>query len=250
MSDLTYTVRLGIPGSLTIELQDAPRFRELRAATIYPPMREEPIVSPAPTSADLEQENPNIPRKLFSRAWGQGWAVPVSTRLNALGGNTNLQLIEWEAPSWDQTDNLWGATGTVDLATDEPVFTATLFGTSIYGRTFQNGDWILWNDATLAGTVYSYEIAQIKSVSSTSFTLTNRGAFNSVRTAHAGVNFYQLLDHSLFSLWDGSRQVYKFLWDKMIVTAISATTWGALAPSVVNLAAIPPAAAIGGLSTV
>ena len=238
MSDLTVSVRVGIPGSLTIELDQSARFRAVTPASIYPPMSEEPI-----TSGEAE-------RRLLGRAWGQGWAVPVSRRLNALGGNTIQQIVAFEAPSWDQTDNLWGGTGTIDLGTDNPTFTATLFGTSIYDRTFQNGDYILWDDPTVNGLTYSYEISRILSVSGTTFTLEQRGAFGSTRAAHAAVNFYQLLDHTLFDYWDGTKQLYKFLWDDMIVAAVSATTWGATGASIVNLAAVPPDAAVGGLSTV
>ena len=127
----------------------------------------------------------------------------------------------------------WGAQGSIDGVTDPIQVTAPLFGTSVYGRQFAVGDYVLWNDAALVNGVYQYEIDQITAVRGSSFTLQrgSRGSiggakFGSVKAPHSNIQFLQLIDKTFDVLWAGEWQVYKFLWDNMIVSAVSATTIG------------------------
>lgn len=255
MSDLSFSVRVGIPGSLTIEIQPTGRILGQKPETIYPPLRES-VTALGPSAAGIGTTTPGQQASVvMGKAWGQGWAQPVSRRLNALGGYTNFQTLFFQAPSLDQTDNAWGGTATIDATTDPVTVTATLFGTSNYGRSFQVGDYIIWDDATVVNGKYSYEIDLITAVSGATLTLQRQGVtpglaqFNSQKTAHAGMNFYQLVNPSFTSYWDGSWQVFKYLWDNMIVAAVSGTTWGATGPSIVNLSPVPPAIAYPGLPT-
>jgi len=211
---LNFTARVGIPGCLTIEIQAVPQVKQQSITNLV---------------AQLSQP---ITDKLISRAWGEGWASPLTQKIVALGGNTAYQLLIFECPSLDTTDMAWGATGTIDATTDPATLTAPTFGTSLYGRAFAAGDYILWNDPTILNGRYSYEIDQIQSVSGNNFTLKRRGAqpggaqFGSPMTAHSGVQFFQLIDKTFPVLWMGEWQVFKFLWDNMIVAAVSATAVG------------------------
>lgn len=254
--ELDFAVRIGIPGALTIEVQAVPTLIG-RPTNIFAPLNQ-PVLSPGDMGTATGYATArDIAPKLISKGWGQGWAVPMSQRGVALGFNTGFQLISFEAPSWDQTDNLWGATGTIDAATDPVTFQATLFGESVYGRAFAVGDYVLWDDPASANGRYQYEIDQITAVNGNAFTLARSGPFGgggtaqfgSVKAAHAGVNFYQLIDKVFFSLWEGEWQVYKFLWDQMIVCAVSITTVGITRPSLRNLFSIPPAPAAPGVTT-
>lgn len=251
---INFTVRVGIPGSLTIEIDKAPQLIQPRLQTISPPLRT-PLTGVGKTGTSLGGDTQSDPNATLDRVWGQGWAVSVSKRLAALGGSTLFQLIDFESPSWDQTDNLWGSNGSIDATTDPVTFVGTPFGASIYGRVFQEGDFILWDDPTSSNGRYSYEIDQITKVQGNTFTLARRNPFangawfGSPMVAHAGVNFYQLIDKHFTALWQGEHQVFKFLWDDMIVAAVAGLTPGMTAPQIVNLAAVPPAAAVGGLAT-
>lgn len=236
---LSFSVYIGIPGSLTIEIQPSRAIAQNKPSVIYPPLREPLTTGGQP----------------IGNQWGRFWATPMTNRLNALGGSSNLQLLSFEAPSIDTTDNLWYATGTVDATTDPVTITAPLTGTSIYGRTFAAGDYIIWDDPTSANGLYQYEIDRITVVNGQVFTLSRsqqnappgQSYFGAVRAAHSGVKFYRLLDPSFRVLWDGSSQVFKFLWDQMIVSAVSAVTTGD--SGLVNLFPIPPTAAATGLAT-
>ena len=159
--------------------------------------------------------------------------TPVSQRLIALGGNTNKQLLTFECPSLDTTDMAWGAQGSIDGTTDPVQIIAPLFGTSVYGRAFAPGDYVLWNDPAIVNGVYQYEIDQIVSVKGSVFTLARKdpqnpgGAqFGSVLAAHTNIQFFKLIDKTFDVLWAGEWQVFKFLWDDMIVAAVSANTVG------------------------
>lgn len=211
---LNFAVRVGIPGCLTIEIQAVPQVKQQSIINLV---------------AQLAQP---ITDKLISRAWGEGWASPLTQKLVALGGNTAYQLLIFECPSLDVTDMAWGATGTIDATTDPAQVTAPIFGTSLYGRAFAVGDYILWNDPTIVNGRYSYEIDQITAVSGNNFTLQRKGQqpggaqFGSPKTAHTNVQFFQLIDKTFPVMWMGEWQVFKFIWDNMIVAAVSATAVG------------------------
>jgi hypothetical protein len=213
MSALNFTARVGIPGCLTIEIQAVPQVRQQQITNLV---------------AQLSQP---ITDKFISNAWGKGWATPLTQKVVALGGNTAYQLLIFECPSLDTTDMAWGATGTIDGTTDPVTLSAPIFGTSLYGRSFAVGDYILWNDPTVLNGRYSYEIDQITALSGNNFTLARRGPnggaqFGSPKTAHTACQFFQLIDKTFPVLWAGEWQVFKFMWDNMIVAAVSATAAG------------------------
>ena len=238
---LSFVVRVGSPGSLTIEMGAVPLLGQQNA----PPNLRPQLTVPLLAGDD----------KILGQAWGTGWAVPVSQRLIALGGNSRLQLVGFECPSLDATDMAWGASGTIDATTDPVTLQAAPFGASVYGRKFAVGDYIVWNNPTIVNGRYQYEIDQITALNQNTFTLARRGPgaprgtaqFATVMAVQSG-QFFQLLDPTLFALWDGSHQVFKFLWDGMIVSAVSASTAGLLKPVIVSLIPVPPAAAAMGLS--
>ncbi len=254
MASLSFAVYAGVPalpGTLTIEIQASPQVFQSSKQVIYPPLKEPVLGQPATATAPSTLGNQG---QLLSRAWGTGWATPVTNRLNALGGATNLQLLRFEAPSLDTTDMAWFATGTIDATTDPVTITAPVTGTSIYNRAFAVGDYIIWDDPTSANGRYQYEIDQITAVNGQVFTLSRSqqgqkvGAyFGSVRAAHTG-NFYRMLDPFFNVLWDGSQQVFQFLWGNMIVSAVQATTINATTETV-SLIPVPPTAAALGLTT-
>lgn len=254
MPSLSFAVYAGVPalpGTLTIEIQAVPPLMQSRPPVIYPQLKEPVTGQPQTAIGDAKASTGS---NLMSRAWGPGWAVPVTNRLNALGGATNLQLLQFEAPSLDTTDMAWFATGTIDATSDPVTITAPVTGTSIYNRAFAVGDYVIWDDSALVNGRYQYEIDQIVAVNGQVFTLSRSqlgqkvGAyFGSVRAAHTG-NFYRLLDPSFNVLWDGSQQVFKFWWEQMIVSAVQATTVGADA-ALVSLIPLPPAAAALGITT-
>ncbi|MES2137004.1 MAG: hypothetical protein V4502_08100 [Pseudomonadota bacterium] len=242
MSALSFQVRVGIPGALTIEIATVDRSTPLRPAALFPPLQQ----------AVLRDSG-----GLMAKAWGEGWAIPMNKRLVALGGNSNLQLLTFECPSLDRTDNAWGMTGSLDAASDSATITGVPFGASNFGRAFEEGDYILWDDPTLVTGLYQYEIDLITAVQQNTFTLARaaqggdagRAQFGSVKAAHGNVKFYQLVMGRFGVLWEGHHEVFKFLWDQMIVAAVSAATVGLSAPTIVNLAPIPPTAATPGLAT-
>ena len=215
---LSFQVRIGIPGCLTVEIQAVPQVLQQAQSNLYVQLNRPVTVDPA---------------SIVSTPWGQGWATPMTQRLIALGGNSRKQILTFECPSLDTTDMAWGARGSIDGTTDPAQVTATLFGTSIYGRKFAVGDYILWNDSSVVNGVYQYEVDQITAVSGSIFTLARRdpngggGArFGSVKAAHANIQFFKLIDKTFDVLWQGEWQVFKFLWDDMIVAAVSANTVG------------------------
>ncbi len=237
---LSFQVRVGIPGSLTIEIDIVTRPTPLRPAALFPPLNQAPLRDSA---------------ALLTKAWGEGWAVPMNKRLVALGGNSNFQLLTFECPSLDQTDNAWGMTGSLDALSDPATITGVPFGASNFGRALEVGDYILWDDPTAINGLYQYEIDRIAAVNQNTLTLeraaqssaAGRAQFGSVKAAHANVKFYQLIMGQFGALWDGEHRVFKFLWDNMIVAAVGAATVGLTAPSIVNLAPIPPTAPTPGL---
>jgi hypothetical protein len=228
-----FAVRIGIPGSLTIEVQAVPAISSNAIPNLYPPLNQSVLVQDTGNSATASTSKLALAKSLISKAWGQGWANTVSQRLAALGGNSDYQLLTFECPSLDTTDMAWGATGSIDGVTDPVQVTAPLFGASIYGRQFAVGDYVLWNDPALVNGVYQYEIDQITAVKGSNFTLARQSAgsiggakFGSVKAPHSNIQFLQLIDKTFDVLWAGEWQVYKFLWDNMIVSAVSATTIG------------------------
>jgi hypothetical protein len=230
---LQFAVRVGIPGSLTIEVQAVPSISSAAIPNILAPLNQPVLVQDTGNTATASTSRIALAKALMSQAWGQGWANTVSQRLAALGGNSDYQLLTFECPSLDTTDMAWGAQGSIDGVTDPIQVTAPLFGTSVYGRQFAVGDYVLWNDAALVNGVYQYEIDQITAVRGSSFTLQrgSRGSiggakFGSVKAPHSNIQFLQLIDKTFDVLWAGEWQVYKFLWDNMIVSAVSATTIG------------------------
>lgn len=256
MADLSFVVRAGLPalpGTLTIEIEAIPKFVQAKNPVIQPPLRS-PVLD-QPQTAIGSTERPV--KQYVSRAWGIDWATPVTRRLNALGGASNVQLLSFEVPSLDTTDMLWYATGTVDALTNPVTITAPLsVATSIYGRTFGVGDYIIWDDPVNVNGKYQYEIDRIISVNGQVFTLSRSqqgqpaqsSYFGAVRAAHTGVKFYRMLDPTFNVLWDGTKQVYQFLWGNMIVSAVLATTVD-VDPKLVNLFPVPPTAAALGLAT-
>jgi hypothetical protein len=238
---LSFTARDGSPGSLTIEVAAVALLAQQNAPPSLRPQLNAPVLAGDDKPLGLN--------------WGVGWAVPMSQRLIALGGNSRLQLLGFECPSLDTTDMGWGASGTIDATTDPVTLQAAPFGASVYGRAFAVGDYIIWNNPAVVNGRYQYEIDEITALNQNTFTLARRGQgaaagtaqFATVMAAQSG-QFFQLLDPTLFAMWDGTHQVFKFLWDGMIVSAVSATTAGLLQPVIVNLIPIPPAAAAMGLS--
>lgn len=237
---VTFQVRVGIPGSLTIEVSPT-EFLQFRTPPLLVSPLRQPVIGDDPQA--------------FNKPWAQGWMNPMTQRLIALGGNYPFQILAFESPSLDQTDNAWGASGTINALADPVTFVATPFGASIFGRSFQVGDYVMWDDSSIVGGLYQYEIDQIIAINGTSYTLRRANAlsaagkaqFGSVKGAHAAKNFYQMLDATFFVLWDGTRQVFKFPWDNMIVSAVQATTPLLDPPSLLSLIPIPPDPAVPGL---
>lgn len=242
MSGLTFAVFVGIPGSLTIEIQSVQSLARTKPAVLYPPLRE-PLT-------DAQKE-------LMGRQWAQHWVTPMTNRLNVLGGSENIQLLSFECPSVDTTDNAWFATGSVNATSDPVTITAPITGSSIYQRSFQVGDYVVWDDPATANGRYQYEIDRIVAVNGESFTLSRsqqgsppgEAYFGSVRASHTAINFFRMLDPTFRVLWDGPQQVYKFLWDGMVVSAVSGVTAGSprALTGLVNLFPVPPDPAALGL---
>jgi hypothetical protein len=239
-----FIVNVGIPGSLTIDVRRIPRGIQGEVVPNITAPLNRPVLSGG-----------SAPDGLMSVAWGQNWANSVSSRLRALGGATPLQLVTFEAPSIDLTDNAWGMTADIDATSDPAIITGTPFGTSIYGREFAAGDYIIWDDPAVANGLYQYEIDLITALSQNTFTLQRRGKFsaagraqfNTVKAAHSGCNFYRMIDKTFFDLWGGKQQTFKFLWDNMIVSAVSLSMVGLDEPSLVSLIPVPPDPASMGL---
>lgn len=239
MSSLVMQAYVGIPGSLTIEVATLLSLAQSKPAVLYPYLKQ-PIFDNKPD--------------LMGSQWGQHWVTPMTTRLNALGGSSRFQLLSFEAPSVDTTDMGWFATGDMDATTDPITITAPITSASIYGRQFQVGDYVVWDDSGTANGLYQYEIDRIVSVNGDAFTLSRsqqggapgRSYFGGVRAAHTSISFYRLLDRYFQVLWDGSAQVFKFLWDGMIVSAIQATSQD-VDTTLLNLFPIPPTASALGL---
>jgi hypothetical protein len=254
MADLSFDVRVTVPNILTIEIEAIPKFVQSKNPVILPPLRSPVLGQPATATAPATLGGQE---QLMSRAWGIDWATPMTNRLNALGGATNLQLLGFQAPSLDTDDMAWFATGTMDALTDPITITAPITGASIYGRTFSVGDYVIWDDPRNVNGRYQYEIDQITAVNGQVFTLSRSqqggrpgiSYFGAVRTDHAAINFYRLLNPTFYVLWDGTKQVFSFIWPKMIVSAVDAKTQGVITESLVNLFPIPPTAAAMGLAT-
>lgn len=257
--DLVLSASIGIPGSLTIDIAAAQRLIAGKRANLIAPLSQALLGSGPTGTATGDAAQPAA--GFIANAWGKGWATPLTQRAIALGGNTKYQLLELLCPSLDVTDMAWGMTGSIDATSDPASITAVPFGTgSIYGRTFQEGDYVLWDDPSVADGKYQYEIDQIVTVRGNNFTFARNGGtsgggtaggaqFGSVKAAHAACNFYRLVGKVFTVLWAGEEQTFKFLWDNMIVAAISATTPGLDSPTVLNLFPVPPAAASPGLAT-
>ncbi len=250
MPNLTFSVYVTLPAILNIEIQAVPQPMQSKNSVIYPPLRE----------AVLMQQGSGAPgpETMIGRAWGINWATPVTNRLNALGGSTNLQLLGFQCPSVDSTDSAWFATGSMDALTDPITITAPITSSSMYGRKFAVGDYVIWDDPRAVNGLYAYEIDRITAINGNVFTLSRsqqgspagKAYFGSMRTDHTNVNFYRMLDPTFYVLWDGGTQIYKFLWDKMYVSAVDAKTSGVVSEQLVNLFPIPPIAAALGLSTI
>lgn len=217
---LSFQARTVNPYSLTIELDAFTLPIPSSATNLFPPLRQPPLMEDT---------------KLFGKAWAQGWITPMTNRLVALGGNLQEQLVAFECPSLDTTDIAWGASGTIDGITDPVTVQATPFGTSVYGRQFAVGDYVIWNDPSIVNGKYAYEIDKIIALNQNTFTLQRStptsGAgfaqFGSIKTAHTNIQFLQMLDKTFFDYWDGSHQVYEFFWPNKIVSAVSISTVGA-----------------------
>lgn len=256
MPDLSFAVRAGTPaltGTLTIEIQAVSQLMQNKNPVILPPLREPVLGQPQTNTGSTDRAD----TRYISRAWGINWATPVTNRLNALGGATNLQLLGFECPSIDTTDMGWYATGSVDFNTDPVTITAPITGTSIYGRTFEVGDYVIWDDSSSADGRYQYEIDRITAVNGQVFTLSRSqqassvgfSYFGAVRASHTNINFYRMLDPTFYFFWDGTTQVYQILWGKMTVSAVSAQTFGVLGQQLVNLFPLPPDPAAMGINT-
>lgn len=229
-SALTFAVRVGIPGALVIEIQAVPQIGQSKPANLVPQLNQ-PVLGSSLGSARAAAGPPT--EQLISNAWGKGWATPMTQRIIALGGNSTKQLLTFECPSLDTADMAWGMTASIDATTDPAQVTGMPFGTSLYGRSFAVGDYILWNDPAIVGGAYQYEIDLITAVSGNVFTIERQspqggsGAqFGSVKAAHTNIPFLLLIDKTFDVLWEGEWQVYQFLWANMIVAAVSANTVG------------------------
>lgn len=179
-----------------------------------------------------------------SRPWS-GWFRNVYDNLIRLGAQADTKF---ETPSIDEDDLNWYGTGTIDGVTDPITFTPTITGTSAFGRAFGAGDYILWNDPTVANGIYSYEIDKITAINANNgmWTLQRRsqgGAaagtaqFGSPVAAHTNSRFYRLVDE----VWNvnisfaNGPQLLKLPWDNMCVAAVVGTPPGGVG-TLVNLA--------------
>jgi hypothetical protein len=128
--------------------------------------------------------------------------------------------------------------------------------TATLGRQFAVGDFVIFNDPAVVSNAYSYEIAQITSITAigaTSFTavLTRASAsaptggaqYGSLKCAHAsGTAIYRLLNKSWLLSLDTAAgpQPVNFLWANMCVAAVTVQQQGQSSGAVtVNLAPSP-----------
>lgn len=127
--------------------------------------------------------------------------------------------------------------------------------TATLGRQFAAGDFVIWNDPTIASSSYAYEIDQIQSITPTDDThfsavLTRAGVgaasgmaqYGSTIKAHTSAALFRLINKSwLLSLDDAAGpQVLNFLWKNMCVAAVSVGQQGQSSGVVtVNLAPLP-----------
>lgn len=123
------------------------------------------------------------------------------------------------------------------------------------GRQFAAGDFVIWNDPTIASSAYSYEIDQIASITPTDDThfdaVLTRAAvgaasgmaqYGSTIVAHTSAPLFRLINKSWLINVDAAAgaQVLNFLWPNMCVAAVSVGQQGQSAGVVMaNLAPLP-----------
>lgn len=214
-----------------------------------PPLRDRILES------DLDGSNNYV-----SRQYGWFFQSVYDGLVRALG-TKGVSLVGVEAPSLDLTDLAWYATAGAVNATDDPVvILPTIFGASAYGRQFVVGEYVLFNDSTVVGALYSYEICKIIDINTTTgeWTLQRRqnyaapgfAAFGTMLADHAaGVTINHLIDQYFFTMIPfGSEQVWRIVWESMTIPAIILSV--ETQPDIlVNLIAPPPAAANPGIDT-
>jgi hypothetical protein len=194
-------------------------------------------------------------------AGGTGYTAPVITIAGADGTGwyaTATAVIQGGAiVAISVTASGYGYTPPLSVQITDPTGTGALAMAAI-GRQFNVGDYILWNDPTLSGGAYSYEIDQITAItpsSSTGATFTlargvaggtaGQAQFGSPLKPHGQSSpcaFYRLID-KVFSANPnnsaGTPQVIKFLWDNMTVCTVLATSTSFATSVLLNLAPSP-----------
>lgn len=126
--------------------------------------------------------------------------------------------------------------------------------TATLGRQFATNDYVIWNDVTISGNSYAYEIDQITSITpigDTSFTATlaragpqassGQAQYGSILTGHSDAALFRLINEQFEKTVDfsGGPQVLKLPWDSMTVAAVELTGAGLATPALVNLAPAP-----------
>lgn len=121
------------------------------------------------------------------------------------------------------------------------------------GRQWNVGDYVIWNDPTIVGTKYQYEIDQLTAITavddgSATFTFTRIAStsiageafFGSPMGAHTTRHFYRLIPQVFTRaiLTGSGPQIYRLPWDNMMVAAVLCFAPD-IDPVLINLAPAP-----------
>lgn len=239
---LQFDVELEAYGALTIDNLAITGLQASGAAPglPQPPLNQAMLGSPPTSTATATSgatQNPTVP----SVPWGL-WFVQLVNQINSLGSGTVPILLE--CPSVDEDDIGWGGFGTIDATTDPVTFTSISFGTSRYGRTFQVGDFVLWDDPETSGQNFVWEIDRITAISGNTFTFARAGKgmmgskfaqFGSLKFGHTNKVFYRLIDKFFTLQWNGVQTTFELGWYNKCVCAVQATMPGVSTPTLINL---------------
>lgn len=235
---------------LTIEECYLARFGGL---PFEPPPLNDPFLKTRPSAtaggaarAAMRPRDPtvDVAKEVIGNSWG-GWTTAVWDQLRQLRAGNN---VTFQAPSVDEMDYGWYGQGVIDSTTDPVTFTMAMQGASRFGRTFQVGDYILWNDplqATDSNLIlrWRYEINKIVAYNSLTGVMTVRrhppdatqsdnAYFGTLMIQHGSLANPGQIFRLVNKVWttslykDQGPQVFKFPWDNMCVPAVVGTPSG------------------------
>jgi hypothetical protein len=194
--------------------------------------------------------------QLTITAAGSGYSGTVGVTVSSSNGHGHPAkgtaiLSGGGIVGWTQTTQGYDLEEPLVVAFGSGAATAT----ATLGRQFAAGDYVIWNDPTIASSAYAYEIDQIESITATDDThfsavLTRAGVgaasgmaqYGSSIKAHTSAALFRLINKSwLLSVDDAAGpQILNFLWPNMCVAAVSVGQQGQSSGVVTaNLAPLP-----------